>query len=130
MKAVPFSIVNNAGAVSESLSLFPPYSDASGVDPYPLSTLGHVLSALISFCAVLGLGSGFHNSSRPFSEENGSALLKFALSSSSRAGNHIFCQEISCSLARLRFALGTSQLFEQKCVLLTTSLSRLSSPPP
>lgn len=127
MRALPFSILNSAGAVSASLSLFPPYLCASGVDPYPLSPLGHVFSAPISFCAVLGLGSGFHIGNRPFTEENGSALSKFPLAFSSQPGNDIFCQEISCSLAHLRLALGTGQLFEQRCVL-TKSLSRLSSP--
>ena len=60
----------------ESLSRFPPYSDASGFDPHPLSRPGHVLSTPISFCAALGLGSGFLNSSRPFCKDSWSALSK------------------------------------------------------
>lgn len=51
-----------------------------GVDPNPLSRPERFLSSPIFSCAALGLGTGFHNSNKPFCEDVWFALSKdFAL---------------------------------------------------
>lgn len=77
---ISFCVLNNTRAMRESLSQFSPNSNASGVDPYPPSRPRHTLSAPVSFCSALSLGSGSRNSSRCFCKDGWSALSKeFAL---------------------------------------------------
>lgn len=101
-----------------------------GVDPKPLSRPGRFLSSPIFSCSALGLGPGFRNSNKPFCKDVQFALSQdFVLTFKSQASNQVFHQEISCSFVHLRFALGSSQLFEQKCFVVIISLSRAYSPP-